>query len=293
MKKRILKIAAFMCLLPLALAACSSNEVSVQDPTGKVKTDLSSRLNTLNYDKITVQVNSVTVQEDSYLIDNVPYVSVDAFKALYNNKVEGIEKVKTKDINGEKYAKVKDIQKAIGANTYSYDKKEKLAYILHLPKGVKQITPQIPGHGAHWANVSDMMNNGGPTYGTIDGKIAFIEFEAAPEFYKNKKVETIEGTPMVNNVVPAFGDIPQPSINHVNVIYTPKGHEMMTFEHYALHAYFVSPEVVEKAGLVVMKTGASATPTEDTSSTSTTTEDTSSSTTTESNSMEGMDMKGM
>lgn len=281
MKNRMLKMAAFMCLLPLALAACSSNEVSIQEPTNKVKTDLSSRLDTLNYDKITVQVNSVTVQEDSYLVKNVPYVSVDAFKALYNNKVEGMNNLKTKEINGEKYAKVKDIQEAIGANTYKYDKKEKVAYILHLPKGVKQITPQIPGHGAHWAKISDMMNNGGPVYGTIDGKLAFVEFEAAPEFYKNKKVETIDNTPVVNNVLPAFGDIPQPSINHVNFVYTPKGHEMMTFEHYALHAYFVTPEVVEKAGLVVMNAGNMTAPAEETPATTT------------DSSTEEMDMGGM
>ncbi len=99
-----------------------------------------------------------------------------------------------------------------------------------LPQGTKKMSGVVPAMGEHWIHPNDR-KKGGPTFGIMNGKIVFIEYE-----FLNKNFTGDKDVIWSNYVMPAF----MPPIDHTDVRYLPKGHRNMEVPHVAIHMYTVS-----------------------------------------------------
>ncbi|WP_299362266.1 hypothetical protein [uncultured Paracoccus sp.] len=98
-----------------------------------------------------------------------------------------------------------------------------------LPEGVVQLSPTVPGMGAHWGAPATMPL--GPIYCVHQGRIVCLEFMIAQdEFAAGKSWPALSGMAGL------------PAVDHVNIGFEPEGHAGFEVPHYDMHLYFLSPE---------------------------------------------------
>ena len=110
---------------------------------------------------------------------------------------------------------------------------ESLPTVDALPDGVVQVSPVIPGMGAHWANPKNLPL--GPIYCVIEGRVTCMEYMISQDDFEAGKSFT--------ELRPWFEGAEQPAIDHIEFNFEPNGHEGYEIPHYDVHLYFVSPEV--------------------------------------------------
>jgi hypothetical protein len=106
-----------------------------------------------------------------------------------------------------------------------------------LPEGIIKVSDVIPAMGEHW-----IVPGGwpwGPTFLVNKGNRIGVEYEFNHEPLKCAQVPE-DGTLLW---VCDLGLIPLgTTLDHLNIEYLPQGHEGMTFWHFALHMYNITPE---------------------------------------------------
>lgn len=102
-----------------------------------------------------------------------------------------------------------------------------------LTKDGKKRSGVVPGMGEHWTHPKYP----GTTFGVMNGKIVFIEYEV-----KNADMKGSKNIDWGNFKMPGF----MPKIDHTDIEYLPKGHRNMEIPHMAIHMYTVSHSVHKK-----------------------------------------------
>ncbi|WP_438447312.1 hypothetical protein [Gorillibacterium sp. sgz5001074] len=196
---------------------------------------------------LTVLINGVPVQSPANHVntDGKTYVSVQAFAAIAGVEAEFGDGGRTAAVGGVLLADlertggvltawVRDLAKAIGAQSVTWDEAASEAYVLYLPKGSIQLDQiPVPKMGEHWANpqAGDMPT--GPIYGVYKGKLVFLE-------YMIDQKDFIDGKNHVN--LAGMKQVPMPSVVQTDIEFQPKGHPGMEIPHYDIHLYFISDE---------------------------------------------------
>ncbi len=119
---------------------------------------------------------------------------------------------------------------------------------LELPEGAEQMTPVIPGHGAHWANMAEFQVQAqaqklmGPIY-MVDGKGEVIGIEY---MYTEDMLEEVTFGPEVFH---ALAPLPVgATVDHVDIAFVPQGHgEEFPLPHWDIHLFLITQE--EKAAI--------------------------------------------
>ncbi|MCB1884540.1 MAG: hypothetical protein KDG89_11195 [Geminicoccaceae bacterium] len=109
-----------------------------------------------------------------------------------------------------------------------------LPTVSKLPAGVIQISPVVPGMGAHYARPQDLPL--GPIYCVYKGRIVCLEFMISQKDFKAGK-----SWPDLHADMKGL-----PPVDHVNIGFQPHGHEGFEVPHYDIHMYFLPPKVIAR-----------------------------------------------
>ena len=120
------------------------------------------------------------------------------------------------------------------AHDGSHTRYHHLPAVPKLPTGVIQVSPVVPGMGAHYARPQDLPL--GPIYCVYKGKIVCLEF-----MISQKNFEAGKSWPDLHADMKGL-----PPVDHVNIGFQPHGHEGFEVPHYDIHMYFLPPEVIAK-----------------------------------------------
>lgn len=101
-----------------------------------------------------------------------------------------------------------------------------------MPAGYMLVSPCIVAMGEHWGNLK-LGIHGTPVYGTYQGKPIFTELMLKPSDFAQGK-----------NFLNVLRPLPGYQIDHVDIMFLKHGHPGMTFAHYDIHAYYISPAAV-------------------------------------------------
>ena len=196
--------------------------------------------------KLSVLINGVEVDSDSnHIHKSKVYVSVEEFADLLGiahkldkNKVifNGKEIQDTRKKSGQTTAEINELGNAAGVQKVTWNKMNQEAYVLALPKGTVQLSPEVvPAMGEHWANPKELPN--GPIYGVHNGKLIFLEYMVAQDdFIKGKNHTNLDG----------MKGLPSPSVVQTDIEYQGHGHPGFEIPHFDIHAYFISNEEQHK-----------------------------------------------
>lgn len=109
--------------------------------------------------------------------------------------------------------------------------------VTSLPKSVKQLSPFIPGMGAHWGDPANLPV--GPIYIVHDGEVIGMEYKFTKELMKEITVDTPEGKMAFREL----SNLPIGSkVDHINISFLPNGHENFEVPYFDVHLYFISYE---------------------------------------------------
>lgn len=109
--------------------------------------------------------------------------------------------------------------------------------VTSLPKSVKQLSPFIPGMGAHWGDPANLPV--GPIYIVHDGEVIGMEYKFTKELMKEITVDTPEGKMAFREL----SNLPIGSkVDHINISFLPNGHEKFEVPYFDVHLYFISYE---------------------------------------------------
>ncbi|WP_066305114.1 hypothetical protein [Bacillus sp. FJAT-29814] len=217
-----------------------------------------------------VTLNGIAVNDaNAHKENDTYYLSVPVFADFYHASINWEPSKKTLTLNGKKvtdqYGSIyvykgvltapaqalqetlgidEVIHSAMGVDTPSTNKmvKNETLNITILPNGVEQITPMVPGMGEHWFNLNAAPDGGmppnGPIFGTINGKLVFIEAMIEQSAFVDGKSWLIEG----------MQGLPAPPVDHTDIQFERHGHAGMEMPHFDIHMYFVSHDDHNLAG---------------------------------------------
>lgn len=195
-----------------------------------------------------IQINGVDVHSDvNYVKKGEVMVDVFEFFQVMNQEYEvdneqseittnGVV-VEAKVSKGKLVANLNELAEATGSEKVTFFEEENLYYVLALPEGVIQLTPEVPKMGEHWARPQDMPI--GPIYGVHDGKLVFLEQMPPQELF-------INGENIIN--LDGMRGYPSPSIEQTDIEFQEHGHEGFEVPHYDIHHYFITDEEQSKIG---------------------------------------------
>ncbi|UVI29213.1 hypothetical protein [Paenibacillus spongiae] len=198
---------------------------------------------------LTVLINGVQVQSAAnHRWDGKAYVSAAQFAKLFDLEATVSKDRRSIAFNGqtitdirwhqgEATAWVRELAKAVHAQSVAWDQEQEEVYVLALPKGSVQITPVVPAMGEHWSNPQAGDLPTGPIYGVYNGKLVFLEYMIAQEDFVN-------GTDHAN--LAGMKGVPSPSVVQLDIEFQATGHEGFEVPHYDIHAYFITEEEQQK-----------------------------------------------
>jgi hypothetical protein len=121
-----------------------------------------------------------------------------------------------------------------------------------VPEGYEQVSPVIPGHGGHWANLAEFgaqvqaQEPIGPIY-IIDGKgeVVAIEYMYSEDMLQEVSIPTPEGAEVFEALTPLPVGV---TVDHVEIAFFLEGHpEIFEVPHWDIHFFFITQE--EKAAI--------------------------------------------
>ena len=189
---------------------------------------------------LSVVVNGVEIASQSphFIRDGKTYVSVEAFTELFGHigydsesgEVNGYKLGDTIVRDGIVFAWVKELAKAVQAQSVQWDEQNREVYILALPPEIVPLHEEsVPGMGIHYANPQDMAA-GGPVYCVFEGKLYCVEYILPTSLVDS----------MASTVLEAMKGYPSPAVVETAVDYN--GNPGLEFEHYTFHLYFYSAD---------------------------------------------------
>lgn len=106
-----------------------------------------------------------------------------------------------------------------------------------IPEGAQQLSGIVPGMGEHWGNPADMPL--GPIYGVMNNQVVFAEYMFTEAMLEEVSISTPEGEATFKELTELMVGAP---VDHIDVTFTPGGHDGFEESHWDVHAYLVSHE---------------------------------------------------